>query len=137
MSELIDATFLRGQFDIHPDILDSRLERNIGAASRRLRKWVGEDMYQSVLGKADDDPLHLDFKLAEANLAMHFAILGLNTPITSKGILQNTRSKDFSVITYLSPDKIAEVRQMYLDQAEEIVRDYLQMPERNIFQFVE
>lgn len=136
MSELIDTTFLRGQFDIHTDILDSRLQRNIGAASRRLRKWVGDEFYQSVVNKSAEDDLRKDFQLAEANLAMHFAILGLNTPITSKGILQTTRSKDFSVISYLSPDKIAELQQMYLDQAEEIVRDYLQTPERNIFQFV-
>nr|HQU85923.1 hypothetical protein [Pyrinomonadaceae bacterium] len=90
MDKLIDTTFLRGQFDIHADIADSRLDKNIGAASRRLRKWVGDEFYQSVLSKPAEDELREDFQLSEANLAMHFAILGLNTPITSKGILQNT-----------------------------------------------
>lgn len=129
MTTLIDAAFLRGSFDIHEDIIDSRLTGNIGAASRRLRKWTTDELYQSMRVASESSDEKQDFKLAEANLAMHFAVLGLNTPITSKGIIKTSKAKDTAVLTYFTPPEIADIARMYLEQAEEIIRPYVEYVE--------
>lgn len=124
MNKLIDIAYFRSQFDISEDITDSRLKDNIGAASRRLRQWVSDEVYQSVLGLTDGEEKKDDFRLAEANIAMHFAILGLNSPITSKGIIKTSKAKDMAVLTYFTPDEIRRMQNFYLEQAEEILRPY-------------
>lgn len=128
--EADDAASLRNRFDINKDIVDGRLLPHIGAASRRLRQWVGEAAYADALSNAPTDALRqADLQNAEAALAMHFALPGLNSNITIKGIVKTTKEGGATagniIFTYLNPNEVKQLAATYLEQAEEIARPYL------------
>jgi hypothetical protein len=127
MPQLISADDLKDRFDISPDIKQSRLDPNIGSASRRLRKWVGEDVYAQALGTdAQYDDLRSDLKNAEAHLAYHFAVFGLNSPMSTKGMVVTSQSdKGGEMRKYLAPKETAELAQYFLDMAQEIAGPYM------------
>lgn len=128
---VIDATELRDYFEIKsPDIKDERLTPHIGAASRRLKGWVGAEAYADALLEEPSDPTRqADLKFAEAALAMHFALPGLNTNITTRGVVKTQREGGApgggTVFSYLTPIEITQLSRTYLDQAEEIARPYM------------
>jgi hypothetical protein len=123
---LIGLGDLRDQFEISEDIRAGRLENNIKAASRRLRAWVGAAAYDDALSNTPtDEDRREDLRLAEANLAMHVAVAGLNTNITPGGVVKTAKVEGSTVLTYLTPHEVKELKQLYLDQAEEIARPYL------------
>ncbi|MBD0370324.1 MAG: hypothetical protein ICV60_05775 [Pyrinomonadaceae bacterium] len=124
---LIDAAKLKEYFDINKDIADGRLTPHIGAASRRLKQWVGNDAYTDALAEESQDALRKsDLENAEAALAMHFAIPGLNSKVTPTGIVKSSRNdQGKTIITYLSPKEITELAGIYLEQAAEIARPYM------------
>ena len=118
---LISVADLRERFDIDNDLKDGRLEPHIGSASRRLRKWVGDTVYTQTA----DAQIVEDLKNAEAHLAMHFAVLGLNSPISYKGVfITETSTEGKAVRRYLDPKELSALAQLYLDQAQELVQDY-------------
>jgi hypothetical protein len=127
---LITAETLRSYFDISADINDTRLTPHVGAASRRLKKWVGAEAYADALSNAPIDALRkADLQNAEAALAMHFAVPGLNSKVTTGGVVKTTREGGAAgapvILTYLTPNEVAQLARIYLDQAEEIARPYL------------
>ncbi len=125
MAGLIDIDLLREMFSISSDIVDGQLGGPLGAASRRLRGWVGNGVYEdaAALTPLDADRT-AELKLAEANLAMHFALLGLNTQLRPSGVVKTERVEGDTVINYLTPAEIKQLADQYLNQAEEIVRPY-------------
>lgn len=121
MAPLITANDLRDRFDIDSNLEDLRLTPHIGSASRRLRIWVGDETYAT----ADEDIIE-DLKNAEAHLAMHFAILGFNSPVSSKGVfITETSTEGKAVRRYLAPKETAELAQQYLDLAERMAFPYM------------
>ncbi len=127
MATLIDADDLRTRFDIDPDILDPRIELHIGSASRRLRQWVGDMNYDAAV--ADEaDPLAdmtIDLKNAEAHLAFHFAVYGLNYTLSSKGIVATAMSAEGKEMRkYLTPAETQTVASQMLELAREIAEPY-------------
>lgn len=126
MPKLITADEIRERFDIDSEIDDKRIEWHIGSASRRLRKWVGAAAYaDAVLDNPTDADRKEDLKNAESHLAMHFAIIGLNSPLSGKGVVATAMSAEGREMRkYLSPKDTAELAQMYLDMADEIARPY-------------
>ncbi|MEQ1643675.1 MAG: hypothetical protein ABL959_09555 [Pyrinomonadaceae bacterium] len=127
---LIDVTQLRERFDIDSDIKNERLDPHIGSASRRLRGWVGTTQYNaasSVTGnETTDAELVSDLKNAEAHLAMHFAIYGLNSPLSGKGVVATAMADEGREMRkYLSPKETAELATYYLELAREMAYPYL------------
>ncbi|MCW5959270.1 MAG: hypothetical protein KIS76_03855 [Pyrinomonadaceae bacterium] len=127
MAALIIADDFRQRFDISDDIDDARIKPAIGSASRRLRQWVGDDQYQLAAGQQQaHDELRDDLKNAEAHLAMHFAICGLNYPLSSKGIVATAMSNEGREMRkYLTPEETARVEMQFLEKAREICEPYL------------
>lgn len=130
MPTLISAIEFRERFDISTEILDSRITPHIGSASRRLRKWVGETVYQQAIEIAGNEEGDLDLvddlKNAEAHLAFHFAIFGFNSPLTTKGVVATSMSGEGKELRkYLLPDESARLSNMYLELAREIAEPYL------------
>jgi len=124
------AAKLRDYYDISKDIKDARLTPHVGAASRRLRKWVGEAVYTDALSDSPTDALRkADLENAEAALAMHFALPGLNNPVTPGGVLTTRREGGAAgapvILSYLKPADVRLLSQTYLEQAEEIARPYM------------
>jgi hypothetical protein len=86
-----------------------------------LQKWVPADTYATT----DPDTLAI-LQNAEAHLAMHFAVLGFNSPISAKGVfITETSTEGKAVRRYLAPKETAELASMYLDTAQNMVMDYM------------
>lgn len=111
---LIDEPFIRANFNVHEDVLASRINVYLKPAARRLKKWVGETVY------ADADFAD-ELKLAEANLVMHFLIVNLNTAIRPEGLVKSEQTEGATTVNYLSAAEVQTYTQFYLAQAEEIV----------------
>lgn len=127
---LISADTLRERFDIDSSIRDGRLLPAIGSAAKRLRGWVGDERYNEAaavdVSAETENPLINDLRNSEANLAMHFAILGLNSPLTSKGVVgTNMASEGREVRKYLSPKETQELATQFLELAREIADPYI------------
>ena len=116
MATLITTETLLEYFEIkQPDIKSGRLTPAIGAASRRLRKWVGDDVYSDALGEPPTDADRADdLKMAEAWLVMYFALLGLNTKITPGGVVKTTKVEGNTIHQFLTPREMKELAQLVL-----------------------
>ncbi len=115
---LINEQYMRDTFQMHEKVVSGRITPYIAVASRRLKKWVGEEAYQNA-------DLFEILKLAEATLVMHFMQLNLNTNIRLKGLVKTEQVEGNVTVQYFSPNETAQYAQQYLDQAEEIVRDLI------------
>lgn len=118
---LISEADLRTWFEISKSIEPIRFNMPIGAASRRLRSWVGDAVYTAT----DNTERVEDLKFAEAHLAMHFVLLNLNTVLRPGGVVEEERVEGDTTIRYLTPAKTKELSAAYLEQAEEITRPYM------------
>ena len=109
-----------------PDLKSGLLVRHLGAASRRLKSWVGADAYADAAAQNPEDAdRQADLQLAEASLAMHFAILGINTRIDVGGVVKSKKVEGNTVLSFLSPGEVKQLTQNYLEQAEEVARPYM------------
>lgn len=123
---LITVDELRELFDIDAGIGDKRFERALAAAGRRMRSWVGDDVYADALDASpDDETRQADLEYAEAHLVMHFAVLGINTALRPTGIVATESVEGTVTLRYHNPTEIEKLQQEYLDLAEEIARPYL------------
>ena len=127
MATLINEAAFREMFSISSDIGSGQIVRHLGAASRRLKAWVGALAYAdaALTTAVQDADRQADLQLAEAFLGMHFAIIGFNTRIDTSGMVKTKKVEGNTVITYLSPGEVRILTQNYLDQAEEIARPYM------------
>lgn len=123
---LITETELRAQFDIHTDVRPERVTFAIGAAARRLKNLVGAAAYADALldDGATDAERRADLDYAEALLAMHYCLLGLNTQIRPSGVVKTEKVEGETVVQYLTAKEIFELSRQYLDIAEEVIRPY-------------
>lgn len=126
MKTLISADEFKERFDISEDVDPKRITPHIGAASRRLRKWVSDDVYSNALTEDTQyEELQADLKNAEAHLTYHFALLGLNYPLSSKGIVATSMSSEGREMRkYLTPEETAKVSAQMLELAREIIEPY-------------
>ena len=127
MPTLVTVDEMRERFDIDSEIDDKRLTPHVGSASRRLRKWVGETVYaDALLASPTDADRKEDLTNAEAHLAMHYALVGLNSALSGKGVVATSMSAEGREMRkYYTPKETGELAQMYLETANEIARDYL------------
>ncbi len=130
MATLISAADVIERFDVDSDIDPLRFEPHIQTASRRLRKWVGEANYAEALafaaGNDLDEPLLQDLRNAEAHLAFHYMVYGLNYPFTSKGIVATVMSSEGKEMRkFLTPAETQAVAVQMLELAREIAEPYM------------
>lgn len=130
MPTLISVADFRECFDVDSDIGDKRIEPHIGSASRRLRKWVGDTVYEQATNVTDNEDVDLDLVTdlsnAEANLTMHFALFGFNSPLSGKGVVATAMSGEGKELRkYLTPDETLKLSGHYLDLAREIAEPYI------------
>ncbi len=113
-------------FDIHTDVNPARLTFAIGAAGRRLKNLVGATTYADALldDSATDAERRADLDYAEALLAMHYSLLGLNTQIRPSGVVKTEKIEGETVVQYLTAKEIFDLSKQYLDIAEEVIRPY-------------
>lgn len=133
---LITVDDLREIFDISNDIGDGRISRHLTAAGRQMRVWVGNAAYDDALktGPTEEDPeaeaptdatRKEDLELAEAHLAMSFAVLGINTALRARGIVKTEKVESQTVVSYHTPAEITQLQQAYFDTARSLANPYL------------
>ena len=127
---LIDVAEFRERFDVDGEIKDTRLKPHIRSASTRLRQWVTDTVYTAVLAeKTDGEPSTdraEDLCNAEAHLAMHFAILGLNTPFSSKGVVSLAMAAEGRERRqYLPPEDTKRLAEEFLEIARSMATPYI------------
>jgi hypothetical protein len=126
MAGLVTTADLRAWFAISPDIADARLSLFLTTASRRLHDWVGDEAYLDAQAETPADADRRDsLRAAEAHLAMHFALLGLNTVLRPGGVVRQEQVEGGVQIQYLSPSELDQLTAQYLAAAEELVRGYV------------
>lgn len=126
MATLITVDELRAWFAISPDIGDPRLAPSLAAAGQRLQSWVGTEAYADAGGESPTDDLRRDnLRTAEAHLAMHFALLGLNTVLRPGGVVKQEQVEGSVLVQYLNPSELATLAAQYMNTAEELARAYL------------
>jgi len=126
MDGLITVGELRELFDIATSIKDSRFTRALVAAGRRMRQWVGDDVYADALSDNPADETRQEaLAFAEAHLVMHYAVLGINTALRAKGIVRTEKVEGDTVLQYHSPKEVADLQALYLSEAEQIAAPYL------------
>lgn len=134
MAELLDTQTLRARYDIHRDVADERLQTGLRKAARRLREWVGAELYAAVVAQNTADTSGLtaaeverlaDFTDAEADLAMHYLILSLQTQVRRQGIVAEEKLSEGGTIIRLHNAQAMQVYiAEYLQQAEEAIQRY-------------
>lgn len=137
MKTLISADDFRERFDISEDVGAKRITPHIGAASRRLRRWVSDAVYANALSENSSyEELQEDLKNAEAHLTYHYALGGLNYPLSSKGIVATSMSSEGKEMRkYLTPEETARVAEQFLELAREIAEPYLIATDLATFEF--
>ncbi len=122
---LIDVAYLRSVFAISEDIADTRLTPFFGRAAVRVRGWVGAEAYADAAAETPDDAERAEaLLLAEAHLAFSYALLGLNSPLTTQGVVLSRSEESTARVQYLNPAQIQQLQQQYLDAAEQLCRPY-------------
>lgn len=127
MAALITVEMLREEFPfvIQGDIGDPQLTRSIASASKRLQAWVGADVYAAAVADGADTERKLILENAEGHLALHYALLGLNTNLRNFGMVKREQVEGNTVNEYFSPGDVEKFETMYLERAREIAEPYL------------
>lgn len=123
---LITEAEFREAFNISSDVAPAQLSRPLAAAAKRLKSWVTEDAYaDAALDEAAvDQDRRQELDYAEVLLAMHFAILGLNTQISADGVIKTAKDEGNTVLQYMTPKETNELRDSFLQQAADIIEPY-------------
>jgi len=124
---IADGALVRALGGLPSSITDSILEPFFGPASRRLQEWVGSESYTDAgQTNPDDTERAAALKDAEAYLVLFFAAPRLNMVIADSGIVTyqvtGTSSDEF---TYLKPQDLEELRQVWLRDAISACQPYI------------
>lgn len=123
---LASVAYMRSVFAISEDIADTRITPFLGRAAVRVRGWVGAEAYADAAANVPDDTERAEaLLLAEAHLAYSYALLGLNSPMTTQGVVLSRSEESTARVQYLNPAQIQQLQQQYLDVAETLCRPYL------------
>jgi hypothetical protein len=127
MAALITVEELRANFAfvIHEDVPDARLAFPIISASARLKAWVGQTTYAAALDDNETAERKMILQHAEGYLALHYALIGLNTHLRNFGLVKAEQVEGNAVNTYFTPADAANFTTQYLEMAREIAEPYL------------
>lgn len=127
MATLITVEQLRENFPfvIQEDITDLQLNYSIVSASARLKKWIGEDVYEVALDDGETVERRVVLMNAEGHLALHYALLGLNTNLRAFGLIKSEQAEGNTVNQFFTPGEVASFSNQYLELAREIAEPFL------------
>ena len=126
MPELLTIEEFQDMFgEIDTPTAGVQIKRPLGVASRRVKSWVGESVFDAAVAAEDEDEIKLDLQVGVAYLAMHFLIANFNTVARPGGIVLSEKVEGDAVLTYLNPNQTRQRSQEFFELAEEICRPYL------------
>ncbi|UCD38470.1 MAG: hypothetical protein JSW54_03055 [Fidelibacterota bacterium] len=124
---IADGTHVRAFGGLPSSITDGVLEPFFGPAGRRLKEWVGAEAYSDAeQSTPEDTDRAAALKDAEAYLVLYYTAPRLNMVMDDSGIVTyktvGTSSDEF---TYLKPEDLEELRQVWLRDAVSACRSYI------------
>ncbi len=126
---IADGTHVRALGGLPSSITDSILNPFFGPAGRRLEEWVGSEAYSDAEQSTPEDPGRAAaLKDAEAYLALYYAAPRLNMVIADSGIVTykvTTTGTSSDEFTYLKPEDLEDLRQVWLRDAVSSCRPYI------------
>ena len=122
---LVTVQNLRDWFAVPSEIKDARLDFVIGAASRTLRSWVTDAVYNDTTNV----DRAADLQTAEANLAMYHLLLNTGARIRASGVAKKEQDKTGDMQSglqheFLTPEELQELRAEYFAAAEAAALKY-------------
>jgi len=125
---LADVLYIREYHNLASDLPpDSFILHMIRTAGRKLRKWVGDSIYNDAESPTPSDPNRAaDLKDAESELTMFYAIPKLNLKIGDSGIIQSDQHGEGN-FTLATPNQIEKIRKMYFSNAEDLAEPYMEV----------
>lgn len=125
MPELLTIEDFREMFgEIDTPTTDTQVKRPLGAAIRRVKSWVGDEVFAAAVEAGDEDETKLDLQASAGYLAMHFLIANFNTVVRSGGIVKAEKAEGDTVLSYLTPAETRERAQEFFDLADELCRPW-------------
>lgn len=124
---IADGSHVRALGGLPSSITDSILEPFFGPAGQRLKEWVGAEAYgDAEQTTPEDTDRAAALKDSEAYLVLFYAAPRLNMVIADSGIVtyQVTGSSS-DEFTYLKPEDLEELRQVWLRDAVSACQPYI------------
>ena len=124
---IADGTHVRALGGLPTGLDDTILGNFFGPAALRLQEWVGTEAYTDAeQGTPGDPDRAAALKDAEAYLVLYFAAPRMNMVMADSGIvtykIDGTSADEF---TYLKPQQLEELRQVWLRDADSACRPYI------------
>jgi len=108
------------------DVTDAELEPFVNRAVNRLKKIVGEIIYADAAATTPENAERAaDLKMAEAYFVLYYALSKLNMVWVSGGGIAHQGQVGDTLFKFHSPKEIEEQRQMYLNEIDSILSNWL------------
>lgn len=133
----LNADDIRAKFNIQPNAYGSQIDAAIDSAKRKVRVWVGEDVFDEADGETppvgDDELLRYGTVIdAHSWLTMFYLSRAVGLKYSADGVIkqaQDAGSPAFNtrILTneYLTPQDLGKREQMYYDTARDTIDPYL------------
>jgi len=125
MAELLTIEQFKQMFgEIDTPSADTQIKRPLGVSIRRVKSWVGEEVFTAAVNADDDDETKLDLQAAAGYLAMHFLIANFNTVVRLGGIVKTEKVEGNAFVSYLVPSETSARSQEFFELADEMCRPW-------------
>ena len=132
---LTNPAQVRGEGNLPDTIVDDKLDPHIAKAMIEVRKILTPDVYTEIEGKPDNDQGRTECSIAEANLALVYAIPSLNIETQGSGIVRS-KGWDQSRSDLLSQNEINALCDRYREIAMNLLSPYIPVTiSTNILEF--
>lgn len=127
MKTFADTGTMRDEGNLPLTIKDDKLQPHLDKASIELRKLLTDDKYDEYANDVKSDNYEI-LKIAEANLALSYAVTSLNIETHGSGIVRS-KGWDESRSELLSQSELDKLREYYRNIAMKMVAPFLPQPE--------
>jgi hypothetical protein len=124
---IADGTHVRALGGLPVGIDDNTLTPFFGPAARRLKQWVGDAAYEDAEASTPVDAARAAaLKDTEAYLVLYYVAPRLNMVLGDSGIITyKIVGSSADEFTYLSPENLEILRQLWLRDAVRTCREYI------------
>lgn len=124
---IANGTHVRALGGLPASIDDDTLAPFFGPAARRLKQWVGDTAYEDAEASTPEDTERAAaLKDTEAYLVLYYVAPRLNMVLGDSGIITyKIVGSSADEFTYLTPENVEKLRQVWLRDAVSACREYI------------
>lgn len=127
MKTFADYGKIRDEGNLPEKLKDGKLAPHLIKASIELKKILTADKYKELVEDNDSDDFET-LSIAEANLALSYAVTSLNIETHGTGIVRS-KGYDESRSDLLSQREVSELRDYYRKTAMDLIVPFITQPE--------